>query len=86
LRGLRRVLIERSGSAERLTDLSFNDMLRAAADAGLLADPAVWRTWREMRNATRHAYDEIKAQEVAVGAERFHTDALALLAAMERVT
>lgn len=84
LRGLRRVLIERSGSAERVTDLSFNDLLRAAADAGLLNDQTAWRTWRELRNATSHAYDAVKAQQVAEGAERFQADARALLAAMER--
>jgi nucleotidyltransferase substrate binding protein (TIGR01987 family) len=84
LRSLRRVLVERSGSAEQITDLSFNDMLRAAADAGLLTDQAAWRTWRELRNATSHAYDEAKAQQVAEGAERFLIDALALLAAMGR--
>ena len=83
LRSLRRVLIERSGSAPRITDLSFNDMLRSAADAGLLTDQAAWRGWRELRNATSHAYDEAKAQQVAEGAERFHVDARALLSAME---
>jgi nucleotidyltransferase substrate binding protein (TIGR01987 family) len=84
LRSLRRVLIERSGSAEQVTDLSFNDMLRTAADAGLLTDQAAWRTWRELRNATSHAYDEVKAQQVAEGAEHFQVDARDLLAAMER--
>ena len=80
LRSLRRVLIERAGSADRITDLSFNDLLRNAADAGLLADPAARRIWRELRNATSHAYDEGKAEQVALGAERFCADAQALLA------
>ena len=65
VRLLRRVLIERSESADRVADLSFNDLLRAAADAGLLADAPRWREWREMRNATSHAYDEARAQAVA---------------------
>jgi nucleotidyltransferase substrate binding protein (TIGR01987 family) len=83
LRGLRRVLIERAGSAERITDLSFNDLLRAAADAGLLADPMTWRVWRELRNATSHAYDEAKAEAVAREVTLFCADAQALLAALE---
>ena len=58
LRSLRRVLIERAGSVERVTDLSFNELLRSAADAGLLPDVAAWRSWRELRNATSLAYDE----------------------------
>lgn len=85
LRSLRRVLIERAGAADRITDLSFNELLRSGADAGLLGDPTAWRTWRELRNATSHAYDEAKAQQVAADAEGFCADAKALLAAMETV-
>ena len=83
LRSLRRVLIERAGSADRVTDLSFNDLLRSAADAGLLPEAAAWRVWRELRNATSHAYDEARAEQVARDAGRFCTDALALLAALD---
>ena len=83
LRSLRRVLVERAGSADRIIDLSFNDLLRSAADAGLLPDPAAWRVWRELRNATSRAYDEAKAEQVAHDAELFCADAQALLAALE---
>ena len=83
VRLLRRVLVERSESSDRVSDLSFNDVLRAAADAGLMPDATRWREWREMRNATSHAYDEVKAQAVAAGAAAFALDAAALLAALE---
>ena len=83
VRLLRRVLIERSESADRVADLSFNDLLRAAADAGLLADAPRWREWREMRNATSHAYDEARAQAVAQRAAAFAQDAVTLLHALE---
>ena len=83
LRSLRRVLIERAGSADRITDLSFNDLLRHGADAGLIGDPGTWRTWRSLRNATSHAYDEARAERVAWDAERFSLDAKALLTALE---
>jgi len=83
LRSLRRVLIERAGAAVRVTELSFNDLLRSAADAGLLPDPGARRVWRELHNATSHAYDEAKAEQVARDAERFCADARALLAALE---
>jgi nucleotidyltransferase substrate binding protein (TIGR01987 family) len=83
LRSLRRVLIERASAADRVTDLSFNEMLRSAADAGLVADPLAWRTWRELRNATSHAYEETKAQQVALACQGFAASAQALLAAME---
>lgn len=71
LRSLRRVLIERSGSADRVTDLSFNDLLRSAADACLLPDPAAWRVWRALRNATSHACDEARAEQVALAVAVF---------------
>ncbi len=83
LRLLRRVLMERSGSPPQVVDLSFADLLRGAADAGLLAEPARWRDWRELRNATSHAYHEAKAQAVAERAAGFAADARLLLAAME---
>lgn len=83
VRSLRRVLIERAESADRVADLSFNDLLRAAADGGLIRDPAAWRAWREMRNATSHAYDQAKAQAVAASAVAFAADAAVLLGALE---
>lgn len=83
VRLLRRVLMERAESADRVADLSFNDLLRAAADAGLMPDVARWREWREMRNATNHAYDEARAQAVAERAAAFAVDAAALLSALE---
>ena len=83
VRLLRRVLVERSESSDRVSDLSFNDVLRSAADAALMPDATRWREWREMRNATSHAYDEVKAQAVAAGAAAFALDAAALLAALE---
>lgn len=86
LRSLRRVLIERASAADRIADLSFNELLRAAADAGLMDDPLAWREWRELRNATSHAYDEAKAQQVAEDAKRFAASAWALLAALERAS
>jgi len=83
VRLLRRVLIERVESADRVVNLSFNDLLRSGADAGLLAAPDRWREWREMRNATTHAYDETTAQAVAARAAVFVEDAAALLSALE---
>lgn len=83
LHSLSRVSIERAASDDRITDLSFNDLLRAAADAGLIGDPGAWRVWRDLRDATSHAYDEAKAEQVATDAELCSADAKALLAALE---
>jgi nucleotidyltransferase substrate binding protein (TIGR01987 family) len=83
VRLLRRVLIERAAAAPEVTELSFNDLLRSAAVAGLLAEPLRWREWRELRNATSHAYDEGTAQAVAGKSAVFLVDAEALLLQLE---
>ena len=83
IRLLRRTLIERAASAERAGDLSFNDLLRGGADAGLIVDPMRWRVWCEMRNSTSHADDEAKAEAVAGRVGDFAADAKALLRALE---
>lgn len=75
VRLLRRVLMERALSAPPVADLSFNDLLRLAADAGLLADPLAWRRWRDWRNRTSHGYDEAQAQAIAEAAQAFVADA-----------
>ena len=40
------MLMERAAVAPMVADLSFNDLLRAGADAGLLPDALGWRRWR----------------------------------------
>ncbi len=84
VRLLRRVLMERAIAAPLVADLSFNDLLRAAADAGLLPDPLSWRQWRDWRNRTSHGYDEVLAQAIAEAAQAFLGDARDLLARLER--
>lgn len=84
IRMLRRALMEREASADRVTDLSFNELMRKAADAGLVANPLAWRNWREMRNATSHTYDESRAVEVAMGVRGFVPVVKALLQAISQ--
>lgn len=79
VRAMRRVLIERAESADLVRDLSFNDLLRSALDADFPIEMDAWRRWREMRNGTSHAYDEERAQAVALEANAFANDANRLL-------
>ncbi len=83
VRSTRRVLIERAESADLVNDLSFSDLLRRALDAGLPMPLDAWRHWRDMRNATSHAYDEDRANEVALAAADFAVDVGLLLKALE---
>jgi nucleotidyltransferase substrate binding protein (TIGR01987 family) len=79
VRAVRRVLIERAESADLVRDLSFNDLVRRALDANLPMELDAWRRWRDMRNGTSHAYDEERAQAVALEAASFASDAANLL-------
>lgn len=81
---LRRVLAQRSDSKSRIVDLSFNDLLRKSADAGLLAGIDTWKRWRELRNLTSHTYAEARAIEVSGQCESFLIDANALVAELQR--
>jgi nucleotidyltransferase substrate binding protein (TIGR01987 family) len=83
VRSTRRVLIERAEASDLVSDLSFNDLLRRALDAGLPMQLDTWRHWRDMRNATSHAYDEDRANEVALAAADFVADVTLLLKALE---
>lgn len=83
VRLLRRVLMERAASADLVADLSFNDLLRTAADARLLPDPVAWRRWRDLRNRTSHSYDEQQAQAIAEETMLFLADAQRLLKALQ---
>lgn len=84
VRSLRRVLVERALVPPLVSDLSFNDLLRLGADAGLLPDPLGWRRWRDLRNRTSHGYDEHQAQAIADASLCFLHDAEQLLARLER--
>jgi len=79
MRLLRRVLIERALAAPLVADLSFNDLLRTAADAGLIDAPLASRRWRDWRNRTSHGDNEAQAQAIAEAARDFLADAQTLL-------
>ncbi len=79
VRSVRRALLERAESADAVKDLSYNDVLRSALDAGLAMDFDAWRSWRDMRNGTSHAYEEERAQDMAERAAAFIADVHTLL-------
>ena len=62
--------------------LDFRDLLRVAAEKGLIDDVERWFDYRKMRNITAHSYDFEKAQMVYVGIAQFMMDANQLLAAL----
>ena len=80
---LRREL-ERSAASPSEVDFSnFRDLLRTAAERGLIDDVEAWFGYRKMRNITAHTYDHDKAFQVYQGTLAFVGDAQRLLARLE---
>ena len=67
-----------------LAEMAYKDLIREAADAGLLIDPESFFLYREIRNITAHTYDEAKAEKVLGVLDGFRKDALVLLRELKR--
>lgn len=80
---LRRQLEKEASSPSEIDQSDFRDLLRTAAEKGLVADVEAWFIYRKMRNITSHTYDHEKAQQVYRGTLAFIKDAQNLLAALE---
>ena len=80
---LRRQIEAEAASPTDVDESNFRDVLRVAAEKGLIADVEAWFRYRKMRNITTHTYDHEKAQQVYQGTLLFITDARALLAQLE---
>jgi nucleotidyltransferase substrate binding protein (TIGR01987 family) len=61
------------------TKLAFNDLLREAAQYGLIESPEHWIQYRRERNVTSSIYDDDMAQEVYAITPKFLPDAKKLL-------
>ena len=64
-------------------EMSFMQVVRAAAEAGLVADVSSFHQYREARNITSHSYDRQKAQRIVAELPRFAQDAAFLLSQLE---
>jgi nucleotidyltransferase substrate binding protein (TIGR01987 family) len=76
--------IEREAASPTEADYSdFRDLLRTAAEKGLITDVEAWFDYRKMRNITAHTYDHEKAKRVYDGTLTFIGDARALLETLD---
>lgn len=80
---LRREMEKNAASPSEVDFSSFRDLLRTAAEKGLIANVEAWFNYRKMRNITAHTYDHEKAQQVYQGTLLFIGDAKDLLARLE---
>lgn len=76
--------IEKGAASPTEADYSdFRDLLRSAAEKGLIAHVEAWFDYRKMRNITAHTYDHEKAKSVYAGTLAFIGDARALLETLD---
>ena len=73
---LKRYLEFASATPEQYDRMNFQDLIRSGNEQGLLlSDWPAWRSYREMRSRTSHAYDEAVALEVVTGIPAFIAEA-----------
>jgi hypothetical protein len=65
--------------------MSVQEIIRTGAEKGLLLHSwDEWRIYRAARNATSHAYNENKAEEVFLSIPAFYEDAIYLQHQLEQ--
>ena len=79
---IRRQLAQVVANPDVLRMIDFADLMRDAADAGLVRDAPSWMRYREMRNRTSHTYDADRAEETVAAMDEFLSDMRHLLDAL----
>lgn len=69
---------------EKVDTMAWNDVLRTAAERGLITNIERWFDYRTERNKTSHTYDATVAMTVYASAKKFLPDVQQLLSALEK--
>jgi nucleotidyltransferase substrate binding protein (TIGR01987 family) len=72
---IRRQLAQMIANPQDLTQFTFADLIRVAADSGLVGDVKRFLLYRDARNRTSHTYEEDTAQQVVDVIPDFFKDA-----------
>lgn len=81
---LKRILEASAANPGEIDTLSFRDIIRIAAEQGLIQDPQSWFVYRRARNDTSHAYNESKAIAVYDRLAAFTVDARQMLEMLQK--
>ena len=81
---LKRQLEQMTADPAAVDKMAYMDLVRSGAEAGLIADVARFRDYREKRNITSHTYDQGKAEQIVNVLNDFRDDIRFLLAELER--
>jgi nucleotidyltransferase substrate binding protein (TIGR01987 family) len=81
---LKRQLERMAADPASVDTMAYMDIVRSGAEAGLVADVARFRDYREKRNITSHTYDVAQAEKIAAVLEDFRKDVRHLLVELEK--
>ena len=81
---MKRQIENESPNPAEIDRMSFKDLLRTAAEKGIISDVEQWLVYRDQRNLTSHTYDEDEARNVYETALVFLKDAEVLLSNLEK--
>ena len=76
---IRKQLAQIVANPDALREMDFADLMRDAANAGIIRDPPSYMRYRELRNATSHTYNAEQAEETVDAADEFLRDMRFLL-------
>jgi nucleotidyltransferase substrate binding protein (TIGR01987 family) len=79
----KRQLEQISANPAEVDAMTYMQVIRAAAEAGLVSDVARWKEYRDKRNITSHTYNPERAEEIVEILEPFLRDVRLLLAELE---
>lgn len=85
VKSIRRSLETHFESQGDVDGMTYRELIRTAAERGLLDDVPSWFGYREMRNITSHTNDEGKAREVLAAAPGFLAHARVLLGRLNAI-
>ena len=76
---IRRQLALIVANPDELREIDFADLMRDAADAGIVSDAPSYVRYREMRNRTSHTYNASQAEQTVAAMDEFLRDMRFLL-------
>ena len=79
VRMIRRQLVLIVANPDELREIDFADLIRDAADAGIVRDARSYMGYREIRNRTSHTYNADRAEETVATMDEFLRDMRLLL-------
>jgi len=81
---LKRQLEQMEPAPAAVDQMAYMDLVRRGAEAGLIADVARFRDYREKRNITSPTYDRAKAEQIEAIFDDFRNDVRFLLNELEK--